>query len=208
MCNFVRQASRPRPKRGLRTGSGGTGEGSGAGWTGGGTYASMPPEGGWDRKNSGRSELHTGHRAAPDVCVTDQWSARPLLPAILVAAAQLFSPFSCVRRRSSTHGLSGASPLWSEVARWKSVLHWRHPIVPRSLHRPVAVTEGSLTENPNKTGVRFWTEDAGNTCFASAHAEPLLRRKVSSTPRTRATGLDTPNPRGSSTGLPQPPKAS
>jgi hypothetical protein len=31
-------------------------------------------------------------------------------------------------------------------------------ILPRSLHRPVAVTEGSLTENTNKTGVRLWTD--------------------------------------------------
>jgi hypothetical protein len=58
------------------------------------------------------------------------------------------------------------------------------PILPRSLHLPLASTGGNATRNPNKTGVRFWTEDAGNTCFASAHAEPLLRRKVSSTPRT------------------------
>ena len=31
------------------------------------------------------------------------------------------------------------------------------PILPRSLHRPVAVTEGSLPEKPNKTAVRLWT---------------------------------------------------
>ena len=32
-----------------------------------------------------------------------------------------------------------------------------HPTALRSLHLPVAVTEGSLTENLNKTGVRLWT---------------------------------------------------
>jgi hypothetical protein len=30
-------------------------------------------------------------------------------------------------------------------------------ILPHSLHRPVAVTDGSLTENFNKTAVRLWT---------------------------------------------------
>jgi hypothetical protein len=31
------------------------------------------------------------------------------------------------------------------------------PILPRSLHRPLASTDGSRTENLNKTGVRLWT---------------------------------------------------
>jgi hypothetical protein len=31
------------------------------------------------------------------------------------------------------------------------------PILPRSLHLPVAVTEGRLTENLNEIGARFWT---------------------------------------------------
>ena len=31
------------------------------------------------------------------------------------------------------------------------------PILPRSLHRPVAVVDGSLIRNFNKTGVRLWT---------------------------------------------------
>ena len=30
-------------------------------------------------------------------------------------------------------------------------------ILPRSLHRPLASTEGGATENINKTGVRLWT---------------------------------------------------
>jgi hypothetical protein len=35
----------------------------------------------------------------------------------------------------------------------------RHrPILPRSLHLPVAVVDGSLIENTNKTGVRLWTD--------------------------------------------------
>jgi hypothetical protein len=29
---------------------------------------------------------------------------------------------------------------------------------PRSRHLPLAVTDGSLRENVNKTGVRFWTD--------------------------------------------------
>jgi hypothetical protein len=33
----------------------------------------------------------------------------------------------------------------------------RRAILPRSLHLPFAVTEGSLTKNLNKTGVRLWT---------------------------------------------------
>ena len=32
----------------------------------------------------------------------------------------------------------------------------RRRILPRSRHLPVAVTEGSLTENINKIGVRLW----------------------------------------------------
>jgi hypothetical protein len=31
-------------------------------------------------------------------------------------------------------------------------------ILPFSLHRPVAVTEGSLTRTLNETGVRLWTD--------------------------------------------------
>jgi hypothetical protein len=34
----------------------------------------------------------------------------------------------------------------------------RRAILPRSRQRPVAVTDGSLTENPNEIGVRLWTE--------------------------------------------------
>ena len=34
------------------------------------------------------------------------------------------------------------------------------PILPRSLHLPLAVTEGSLIENVNKTGVRLWTDSS------------------------------------------------
>ena len=34
----------------------------------------------------------------------------------------------------------------------------RRPILPRSLHRPLASTDGSRTENVDKTGVRLWAE--------------------------------------------------
>ena len=32
------------------------------------------------------------------------------------------------------------------------------PILPCSRHRPVAVVDGSLTENLNEIGVRLWTD--------------------------------------------------
>ena len=32
--------------------------------------------------------------------------------------------------------------------------------LPRSRHRPVAVTEGSLTKNLNRIGVRLWTDSS------------------------------------------------
>jgi len=35
------------------------------------------------------------------------------------------------------------------------------PILPRSLQRPLASTEGSATEKINKTGVRLWTACCG-----------------------------------------------
>ena len=35
------------------------------------------------------------------------------------------------------------------------------PILPRSRHLPVAITDGSLTENFNKNGVRLWTDRSG-----------------------------------------------
>ena len=34
----------------------------------------------------------------------------------------------------------------------------RRRILPRSRHRPVAATEGSLTRKVNKTGVRLWSD--------------------------------------------------
>ena len=45
------------------------------------------------------------------------------------------------------------------------------PSFPRSLHRPLAVTEGRLCENVNKTGVRLWTG------LALPLALPLLRAR-------------------------------
>ena len=54
----------------------------------------------------------------------------------------------------------------------------RRRILPRSLHLPVAVVDGSLTQNLNKTGVRLWTEPSldehgevgrGDTLDAVAH---------------------------------------
>ena len=51
------------------------------------------------------------------------------------------------------------------AAQWPGPLgnYHRRPVLPRSRHLPVAVTEGSLTENPNKIRVRFWTDCYGHT---------------------------------------------
>jgi hypothetical protein len=50
----------------------------------------------------------------------------------------------------------------------------RHsPELPRSLHRPVAPTEGCLTSNLNKTGVRLWTDPSagmGDICTSDPMA--------------------------------------
>lgn len=35
---------------------------------------------------------------------------------------------------------------------------YRAPILPHSLHLPLTVVDGSLTEKINKTGVRLWTD--------------------------------------------------
>jgi hypothetical protein len=43
-------------------------------------------------------------------------------------------------------------------------------ILSRSRHRPVIVTDGSLTENVNKTGVRLWTG-----CSLDRHSEVRSR---------------------------------
>jgi hypothetical protein len=66
------------------------------------------------------------------------------------------------------------------------------PILPRSLQRPVAVVEGNLTKNFNKTGVRLWTAPAldkhrklrvpnqsgcsGDPSRAPGHGQHLQRR--------------------------------
>jgi hypothetical protein len=39
-------------------------------------------------------------------------------------------------------------------------------ILPRSLHLPVASTDGSLIENLNKTWVRLWTDGEGQKTLA------------------------------------------
>ena len=44
------------------------------------------------------------------------------------------------------------------LAYWLSSGQRLRTIVPRSLHLPVAVTEGSPIENLNEIGVRFWTD--------------------------------------------------
>ena len=45
------------------------------------------------------------------------------------------------------------------------------PILPRSRHRRVAVTEGSLRENVNKNGVRLWTDPSAR---AEAHTRMCI----------------------------------
>ena len=48
---------------------------------------------------------------------------------------------------------SGASPSLLRLVQ-------RCPILPRSRHLPVVVTEGSLTRNINKYRVRLWTDSS------------------------------------------------
>ena len=50
---------------------------------------------------------------------------------------------------------------------------WR--ILPRSLHRPVAVVEGSLTKNLNKTGVRLGTDRLLDENCEVRRGDPLER---------------------------------
>jgi hypothetical protein len=66
------------------------------------------------------------------------------------------------RERLPQSVIEGRSPVIGTVARLparRRQLDQRRPsgILPRSLHLPVAVTGGSLTEKINKTGVRLWT---------------------------------------------------
>jgi hypothetical protein len=46
--------------------------------------------------------------------------------------------------------------------------------LPRSLHRPVAVVEGSLTRKANEIGVRLWTDCSAHGLVA-ARAGPVQR---------------------------------
>ena len=51
------------------------------------------------------------------------------------------------------------------------------PILPRSRHLPVAVTDGSLTQNFNEIAVRLWTDSSGAPALSLFHrAKPLLLR--------------------------------
>jgi len=59
--------------------------------------------------------------------------------------------------RSSGDYTTGATPCgWAALCWARAQLLFR--ILPRSRHLPVAVTEGSLTENTNEIGVRLWTD--------------------------------------------------
>jgi hypothetical protein len=64
-------------------------------------------------------------------------------------------------------------------------------ILPRSRHLPVAVTEGSLTRNLNKTGVRLWTWEAATLCTeltgATLRTQSLLGVHQSLLTRTPST---------------------
>jgi hypothetical protein len=72
-------------------------------------------------------------------------------------------------RASQRESLAGTFP----GRRWGCVRHLR-PILPRSRHRPVPVTEGSLTKNLNKTGVRFWTDIPPTTVHTKAGVQRVL----------------------------------
>jgi hypothetical protein len=64
----------------------------------------------------------------------------------------LVFPRSCLPRQDAGRKRDHSG----EAVRWPAL----HPlcILPRSLHLPVAVTEGSLTRNPNRIGARLWTD--------------------------------------------------
>jgi hypothetical protein len=46
---------------------------------------------------------------------------------------------------------------WLKEHAWKALPNPTQCILPRSLQRPMAVTDGSLIENLNKISVRLWT---------------------------------------------------
>ena len=85
-------------------------------------------------------------------------------------------------------GLSGGSrPSWTAVGPGVSgpgittapyPIQPGPPILPRSFHRPRASTEGSLTENINKTGVRFWTDCAGRIAGTLSFLDARLAANV------------------------------
>jgi hypothetical protein len=55
-------------------------------------------------------------------------------------------------------------------------LYRRDDILPRSLHLPVGVTDGSATENLNEIGVRLWTYWLGRA--ESSGSELPGRRRI------------------------------
>ena len=83
-------------------------------------------------------------------------------------------------------------------------------ILPRSRHRPVAVTDGSVPENINEIGVRFWTDCSRNPQVLSCHfshasslsvkTRRLHRESEARNPRSRCRaerfdhGSSTPRP--------------
>jgi hypothetical protein len=52
--------------------------------------------------------------------------------------------------------------------------HGHRPILPRSLHLPVASTDGSFTKNFNKTGVQLWTDHQSAAVATFGAAAQLL----------------------------------
>ena len=76
-------------------------------------------------------------------------------------------PYSCAWSAGERHGLlqqrctdstardSGIAKAGENPVLPARVQRWR--ILPRSRHRPVASTDGSITKNFNEIGVRLWT---------------------------------------------------
>jgi len=80
-----------------------------------------------------------------------------------------------------------------------------HRAIPHSRHRPVAVVEGSLTKNVNKTGVRLWTDPTTETmaratadhCMGAQSLRPrplrLRNRRLESAAPKRLQSVRVPN---------------
>jgi thrombospondin type 3 repeat protein len=63
-----------------------------------------------------------------------------------------------------------------------------HGALPRSRHLPLASTEGSLTRNLNKTGVRLWTDRSRRSAPTSSSGNNERQRRAGFAPSARTDG--------------------